>query len=73
MLQGNDTAYSSAIRSTERSRRRMARVLERAIDPEALPAFVMLGNQEVDTAEYIAELADIARLRDAPAPGDDSE
>jgi hypothetical protein len=51
----------------------MAKVLERAMDPEALPAFVRLGNQEVDTAEYIAELADIARLRDAPAPGDDSE
>ena len=73
MQRGNDTAYGLAIRSTERSRGRVARVLERAIDPEALPAFVRLGNQEVDTAEYIAELADIARLRDAPAPGDDSE
>lgn len=70
MQQGNDTAYGLAIRSTERSRGRVARVLERAIDPDALPVSVKLGNQEVDTAEYIAELADIARLRCPPASGD---
>jgi cysteine sulfinate desulfinase/cysteine desulfurase-like protein len=70
MQRGNDTAYGLAIRSTERSRGRVARVLERAIDPDALPVSVKLGNQEVDTAEYIAELADIARLRCPPASGD---
>jgi len=39
----------------------MAKVLERAIAPDLVPPVVKQGNLQVDTATYIAELADVAR------------
>lgn len=43
------------------STQRVARVLERFTAPRILPDSVLLGNERVDTAQYIAELSDIAR------------
>jgi hypothetical protein len=73
MPREDNTAYGSAVRSKEYFRKRVAKVLERVIDPDILPASVKLGNRQVDTAEYIAELADIARLNGSPKPADDAE
>ena len=43
------------------SHRKVATVLERAIAPDMLPVTMQVDDQEVETAEYIAELAAIAR------------
>lgn len=56
-MQQGDIAYSPS----DRSRQIVARLLERAIAPDLLPVTIQVGEQEVDTAQYIAELADIAR------------
>jgi hypothetical protein len=48
------------------SYQKVARVLERAIALDLLPASVKLGNTEIDTEQYIAELADIARHSTKP-------
>jgi hypothetical protein len=49
--------------SAPRSKRGVAKVLERAIALDLVPPTVKLGAREIDTATYIAECADIARHR----------
>jgi hypothetical protein len=43
------------------SNQRVAKVLERATAPSIVPDSVQLGNKQVDTAQYIAELGEVAR------------
>jgi cysteine sulfinate desulfinase/cysteine desulfurase-like protein len=66
-MQQGDIAYSPS----DRSRQLVARLLERAIAPDILPVAIQVGEQEVDTAQYIAELADIARNPGALTATDD--
>jgi hypothetical protein len=65
----NDSTHDSAMRSPgslvvalePSSNQRVAKVLERFTASGILPDSVQLGDKQVDTAQYIAELSEIAR------------
>lgn len=65
LMQQKDASHSPEVHpladSTTKAPRGMAKVLERAIAPDLVPPSVRLDDSQVDTATYIAELADIAR------------
>jgi hypothetical protein len=64
-----DSTHGSAVRSPgslagalePSSFQRVAKVLERFTAPSILPDSVQLGDKQVDTAQYIAELSEVAR------------
>jgi hypothetical protein len=64
-----DSTHDSAARSPgslagalePSANQRVAKVLERVTDPDILPDSVQIGNETVDTAQYIAELGEVAR------------
>lgn len=68
-MRQEDSANDSALRSPgslagalqPSSNQRVAKVLERFTASSILPEFVQLGNKQVDTAQYIADLSDVAR------------
>lgn len=64
-MQQKDASHTPKVRplagSTTNAPRGMAMVLERAIAPDLVPPSVELDDTQVDTATYIAEVADIAR------------
>ena len=45
------------------SHRKVATVLERAIAPDMMPVTLQVDDQEVETVQYVAELAEITRHR----------
>ena len=67
-MKHKDSACNSAVRSPgplagalkPSSNQRVAKVLERATAPSILPDSVQLGDKQVDTAQFIAELSDVA-------------
>ena len=50
------------------SHSKVAAVLERAIAPDMMPVTLQVDDQEVETVQYIAELAEIIRHRGAATP-----
>jgi hypothetical protein len=68
-MKQKDSTHSSTVRSTgslagalePSANQRVAKVLERVTAPSILPDSVQLGNRQVDMAEYIAELSEVAR------------
>jgi antitoxin component of RelBE/YafQ-DinJ toxin-antitoxin module len=52
------------------SHQKVATVLERAIAPDMLPVTLQVDDQEVETVQYIAELAAIAHHHSAPTHTD---
>ena len=59
-----------AVESSERAPRGVIKVLERAVAPDLVPEWVMLGGIKVDITQYIAEIASIARHRGVRMPPD---
>ena len=67
-MKHKDSAHNSPVRSPgslagalkPSSNQRVAKVLERAIAPSILPDSVQLGDKQVDTAQFIGELSDVA-------------
>jgi hypothetical protein len=65
----NDSTHDSAIRSPgslagaleSSSNQRVAKVLERFTASGILPDSVQVGDKQVDTVQYIAELSEVAR------------
>jgi hypothetical protein len=57
-----------SVESSEHSSRGVIKVLERALAPDLVPKSVMIGGKKVDTVQYIAEIADIARHRGVGIP-----
>lgn len=47
------------------SHRKVAKVLERAIAPDMMPVRLQVDDQEVETVQYVTELAEITRHRSA--------
>ncbi len=60
---GSPETGVSAVELSEHSPRGVIKVLERAFAPDLVPKSVMIGDKRVDTVQYIAEIADIARHR----------
>ncbi len=58
---GSLKARKSPVEPSECSPQGVIKVLERACAPDLLPESVSIGERQVGTAQYIAEIADIAR------------
>jgi hypothetical protein len=73
-MQQEETTHSSTASVLRRalsepqpdpSHRKVATVLERAIAPDMMPVTLQVDDQEVETVQYIAELAEITRHHSA--------